>query len=113
MTVAPYQVHMVELGTSPLVKEKAESIYRTLTGGGLEVLYDDRNESAGVKFNDADLLGMPIRITISKRSLDKGGVELKMRDREEVRIVPAGKMLEEIRQIVDAEQRRFMPDGDN
>lgn len=76
ITVAPQQVHLVSL-----VKEAeiAEDIYTKLTQGGITVLYDDRKESAGVKFADADLIGLPIRITLGNRSLKEGKVEVKVR----------------------------------
>jgi prolyl-tRNA synthetase len=59
-----------------------------LTAAGLSVLFDDRAETAGVKFNDADLIGLPLRVVVSKRSLKNGGVELKWRAGRESRIVP-------------------------
>lgn len=76
ITVAPFHVHLVSL-----VKDEsiAEDIYTRLTKAGVEVLYDDRKESAGVKFADADLLGLPIRITLGNRSLKEGKVEVKLR----------------------------------
>ncbi len=76
ITVAPQQVHLVSL-----VKEAeiAESIYQQLTAAGITVLFDDRKESAGVKFADADLIGLPIRITLGNRSLKEGNVEVKVR----------------------------------
>jgi prolyl-tRNA synthetase len=55
---------------------------------GLEVIFDDREISPGVKFAEADLRGMPLRVTISDRSLDKGGVELKRRTNKEIKLVP-------------------------
>jgi prolyl-tRNA synthetase len=76
ITVAPYQVHLVSLVKDA---EIAEKIYRTLIDAGITVLYDDRKESAGVKFADADLIGLPIRITLGNRSLKEGKVEVKVR----------------------------------
>ena len=76
ISVAPYQVHLISL-----VKDTAigEQIYEELTKAGLEVLYDDRKESAGVKFADADIIGIPVRLTIGNRSLKEGKVEVKIR----------------------------------
>ena len=54
---------------------------------GIEVLYDDRTESPGVKFNDADLLGIPMRITVSPRSLEKGSLEIKLRSEKKAELV--------------------------
>jgi len=77
ITVAPYQVHFVSLAKDPEVGEK---IYDELQKAGIEVLFDDRKESAGVKFKDADLIGLPIRITIGNRSLQNGKAEVKLRN---------------------------------
>ena len=69
LPIAPYQVHLVALSPdSPQVGEAAEKLYEELQAAGLEVLFDDRLESPGVKFNDADLLGMPLRLTVSPRN---------------------------------------------
>ncbi len=76
ITIAPYQVHLVNLSKK---SSAAEDLYRDLNAAGVEVLFDDRDESAGVKFNDADLIGLPIRITVGDRGLKQGGVELKLR----------------------------------
>ena len=79
--IAPYQVHIVglNLGKEDVAKE-ADALYSRLWDSGIECLYDDRpDESAGVKFNDADLLGMPIRLVISQRSLRNGAVEIRRR----------------------------------
>jgi prolyl-tRNA synthetase len=76
--VAPYPAHLVALGAGkdPAVGEAAEGLYQRLTDAGVEILYDDRDESPGVKFTDAELLGMPTILTISTRSLAAGGVEV-------------------------------------
>jgi len=77
-TVAPYAVHLVALGAGkdPAVGEAADRLYQRLTDAGVEVLYDDRDESAGVKLTDAELMGMPTIVTISPRSLAAGGAEV-------------------------------------
>jgi prolyl-tRNA synthetase len=82
ISVAPYQVHLVVLSGkgSSEVLDIAEALYTELQDTNIEVLYDDRLESPGVKFNDADLIGMPIRLTVSERALKAGGVEFKRRD---------------------------------
>ncbi len=74
--VAPYQVHIVNLLKS---NEEAEKIYADLITAGLEVLLDDRKETAGVKFNDADLLGLPLRITLGNKAMKDGEVEFNVR----------------------------------
>jgi prolyl-tRNA synthetase len=89
VTVAPYEVHLVRLGREERdVESQADELYRALQAAGLEVLYDDREASPGVKFADADLIGLPLRVTVSPRSLAAGGIELKRRDQEQPRIVP-------------------------
>jgi prolyl-tRNA synthetase len=89
VTVAPYEVHLVRLGREERdVESQADELYRALQAAGLEVLYDDREASPGVKFADADLIGLPLRVTVSPRSLAAGGIELKRRDQEQTRIVP-------------------------
>jgi prolyl-tRNA synthetase len=93
------------------VIEIAENIYDKLGQLGVEVLYDDRDESAGVKFNDADLLGMPIRVTVSKRSLEAGGVEVKLRAGEESMIVPLDGFEDKISGLMRHEFSRFVPEG--
>jgi prolyl-tRNA synthetase len=88
--LAPYDVHLVGLGfDKPGVRESAEQVYQQLQDAGYEVLYDDREEgSAGVKFNDADLLGMPVRVTVSPRSIENGGAEVKRRTEKDGKVVP-------------------------
>jgi len=81
--VAPFQVHLLSFGEN----ERAETIYQELTVAGIEVLYDDRDASAGEKFGDSDLLGLPYRVVVSKKSLEKGGVEVKRRTEKDADIV--------------------------
>ena len=79
--IAPYRAHLVGLNLSrPEVAEAGERLYRQLWAAGVETLYDDRPDAAaGVKFNDADLLGLPVRLVISPRNLNNGVVEIKPR----------------------------------
>ncbi len=89
ITIAPYHVHLVALGgNDPHVAQVAERVYQTLNDAQIEVLYDDRAESPGVKFADADLIGLPIRLTVSAKSLQSGGIEMKRRDQHTAIIVP-------------------------
>jgi prolyl-tRNA synthetase len=76
--VAPYRAHLVAIGAhrDEAVRDAAEGLYQRLTDAGVEVLYDDRDESPGVKFTDAELLGMPTIVTLSPRSLAGGGAEV-------------------------------------
>ncbi|MGQ9494452.1 MAG: proline--tRNA ligase [Anaerolineae bacterium] len=92
-SVAPYQLHLVSLGTTqPEAHAAAEQLYHHLLEAGYEVLYDDRNESAGVKFNDADLIGIPWRITVSRKTLAQESIELKRRSESTVRLVPLAEL---------------------
>ena len=87
--IAPYQVHLCPLSSdNQEVVTKVDNLYAELTREGLEVIFDDREESPGVKLNDADLLGMPLRVVLSPRSLKSGSVELKMRCKKEAVLVP-------------------------
>lgn len=89
ITVAPYPVHLVLLNSKDGSAEAAgDKLYKELVEAGLEPLYDDRDERAGVKFNDADLIGIPLRVTVSGRSLQNGGFEFKRRDGDARWIVP-------------------------
>lgn len=111
ISVAPFQVHLILLvgkgrqgqahdGMSQksnlTTRDIAEELYQDLISAGVEVLYDDREESPGVKFNDADLIGNPIRITVSQRALEQGGVEYKRRDDPEKRIVRTDVIIESV-----------------
>ncbi len=87
-SVAPFQVHLLNLNMEdPKVTKEAEEVYERLENEGGEVLYDDREQSAGEKFADADLIGIPWRVVVSSKSLEKGGLELKKRGEDSVRIV--------------------------
>src|SRR5216683_4889711 len=107
-SIAPYHVALVGLD---LEKEEnrraAEQLYADLVAAGVEVLYDDRTETAGVKFNDADLVGLPVRVVVSQRSLKNGGVELKLRSQKESRIVP----LAEAVLVIQQEIRQGIAEG--
>ncbi len=100
--MAPYAVHLVGLGfDKPGVRESAEQVYQQLQDAGLDVLFDDREEgSAGVKFNDADLLGMPVRVTVSPRSIENGGAEIKRRTEKDAAIVPLADVPAKVRELL-------------
>ncbi|MGB3072805.1 MAG: His/Gly/Thr/Pro-type tRNA ligase C-terminal domain-containing protein, partial [Candidatus Moraniibacteriota bacterium] len=83
-SVAPFQVHLLSLGAD----EKAAEVYASLTQVGIDVLYDDRDMRAGEKFAEADLLGIPYRVVIGKRSIESGEAELKSRTDETIETVP-------------------------
>jgi prolyl-tRNA synthetase len=89
---APYDVHLLALDVrKEAVAAQAEALYERLREEGWAVLYDDREASAGVKFNDADLIGLPLRLTVSNRSVKDGLVEAKWRNsRERLRLDEEG-----------------------
>ncbi len=89
VSLAPYQVYLCALGMDrPDVAAAAEKLYADLAANGVEVLFDDRTESAGVRFNDADLLGLPLRVVVSQRTLKSQSAELKWRSQAESRTLP-------------------------
>jgi prolyl-tRNA synthetase len=98
--IAPFQIHLILLGAAGQPLETAESLYESLTARGYEILYDDRDESAGVKFNDADLIGVPLRLTVSPRSLGAGGIEAKLRSAVEKEILPLEDLEERIHNLL-------------
>lgn len=94
LPIAPFQVHLVAINTEDEeVRNEAENVYRQLTGEGVEVLFDDRDLRAGEKFGEADLLGMPIRLTISKRTIKERKLELKFRNKSETKLLPYGDVI--------------------
>ena len=97
--IAPYQVQLVGLNMSdPDVASAASALYQQLWDEGIEALFDDRTEeSAGVKLNDADLLGLPVRLVVSPRNLRSGMVELKGRADSEATMVPADDVIQQVR----------------
>lgn len=101
ISIAPYQVHLVSIFGNDA---DANAVYERLTAAGIEVLYDDRNERPGVKFNDADLIGIPLRVTVSQRSLEAGGVEFKRRAEKEKFILPLEGLEERLRAEIAALQ---------
>jgi prolyl-tRNA synthetase len=103
ISLAPYPVHLVALTIeNDQVRETAEAILRELAGAGIEALYDDRADSAGVKFNDADLLGMPLRLTVSPRGLKEDVIELKGRTDAAPERVPRANLLAAVQERLAA-----------
>jgi prolyl-tRNA synthetase len=94
LSVSSFSIHLIALsGKNSQVNEQAELVYSNLMKNNFEPLYDDRQESPGIKFKDADLIGLPLRITVSEKSLDQGGVEMKLRCEEEKKIVPINQVI--------------------
>lgn len=102
MAIAPYHVIVTPLALDGAVGEAATALYEGLQRRGVDVLYDDRDERPGVKFKDADLLGIPLRVTIGKKSLDQGKVELKVRGGAEVELLDVDVAVEQIASRVHA-----------
>ncbi|MCK5434469.1 MAG: proline--tRNA ligase, partial [Dehalococcoidales bacterium] len=101
LPIAPYQIYLCPLYLeNPQVAAAAESIYAELEAQGLEVLFDDRNESPGVKFNDADLLGIPVRVTISPRTLETNSVEIKKRSEKEFDLLPLEGVAKRLKELI-------------
>ncbi len=101
--IAPYEVIIVSLNTdSPEVSGAADALYEILINSGLDVLYDDRQESAGIKFNDADLLGIPVRVVVSSRNLRQKSVEIKSRSSEVGNLVSITTAPEEIESLINS-----------
>ena len=92
-SAAPFDVYLMHLpGKEMDTRAKAEEIYNSLQSAGISVLFDDREERAGVKFNDADLIGCPIRVTVGEKGLKEGMVELKTAQGKEtivLQVVPS------------------------
>jgi prolyl-tRNA synthetase len=96
--VAPFDVHVVVIGGDDAeVAAAVQEVEATIEAAGLSVLLDDRDDSPGIKFKDADLLGLPVRVTVSPRALKNGGVEFKLRAGGDATVVPLGEVLAEVR----------------
>src|SRR3989337_2524161 len=101
MPLAPFHVHLVPVN----VKDKptmdaAETIYKDLVEAKVDVLMDDRDERAGVKFNDADLIGIPIRLTIGNKTLKENSAEMKMRNSNDVSLIRLDEVKKKVLEIV-------------
>jgi prolyl-tRNA synthetase len=94
-SIAPFSLHLLSLSKDKEsdTHKKAEEIYKTLTEKGVEVLFDDRDEGAGSKFADSDLIGIPMRVVVSDKSLLAGGVEIKERISDKSDIISVQELL--------------------
>jgi len=102
ISIAPYEVLITAVNLDdPQVAQTAENLYQQLKNRGLEVLFDDRPLRAGVKFKDADLIGIPLRLTVGKKALAEGNVELKLRRESDRRAVPVDQAPDRVRELVD------------
>jgi prolyl-tRNA synthetase len=100
VALAPFQVLIVTAGKEPELATAAEKLEGELAARGIEVLYDDRDERAGLKFKDADLIGIPLRVTVGKRGLAEGKLELKRRGDKEPTMVAAATIADELKRLV-------------
>lgn len=100
ISIAPYQVSLLSLGKEQEVIEATDDLYEQLTATGVEVLYDDRSDRPGVKFTDAELIGNPIRLSISKRTLEAGEAELRLRTSDTSEMVSLEGGVDRVKQIV-------------
>jgi len=94
--IAPFAVHLLLIGDDRKTKDVAEKLYRDGQKAGCEILYDDRPESAGVKFADADLTGIPWRVVVSERTVAKGSVEVKKRSEKKIKLVKIKHLFKEL-----------------
>jgi len=94
--IAPFQVILTTIAPKGEVLETADKLYTEFTNAGIDILYDDRDERPGVKFKDADLVGVPIRVTVGAKALKEGKVELKMRTEREFEKIPVGEILDKV-----------------
>lgn len=98
ITISPYEVHFNALNYSvPEVREAAEGLYKKMLGAGFEVLFDDSDAKAGSQFADADLIGIPFRVIVSPKTLEKGSVELKLRGKKESDLVAISEIVFELK----------------
>lgn len=102
LPLAPFEVEVLSLNPdSTEVARTAESLYGDLQAAGVEVLYDDRDERSGVKFKDADLIGIPVRVVVGNKGLEQGQVEISLRRHNEKRLVPVKETIARVRAVVD------------
>ena len=101
MPIAPFHVLILPVNVKiDFLKEMADQFYQDLRAKGIEVLYDDREETPGVKFKDADLIGIPLRLTLGEKNLKKGLVEIKRRKTGEVLLIEKGKVISKIEEMI-------------
>ncbi len=91
--IAPFNIHLLKIGKGKNLDEKAQELYRSLTGAGIETLYDNRDISAGEKFKDSDLMGIPYKVIIGKKNIDRGNVEFVKRKDGETEVIELEKIV--------------------
>lgn len=104
MPIAPFQALILPVNMKvDLIRESAEELYEALLHRGVEVLFDDREETPGVKFKDADLIGIPLRVTLGEKNLKKGLIEIKKRKTGEVSLIKKEEAVSQIQEIIKRE----------
>jgi prolyl-tRNA synthetase len=108
MSIAPYQVHICALNIKEEhVKNMSEKLYTDMQSAGIEVLYDDRGEKAGFMFNDADLIGVPLRVIISPKTLEISSVEFSIRGNRDKEIVSLSSIIETLKGRIKTELEKY------
>ena len=106
MSITPFQVLILPVNMKvKLLRETAEHHYQDLMDQGVEVLYDDREETPGIKFKDADLIGIPLRVTLGEKNVKKGLLEIRKRKTGETLLVKKEDAVSKIREMIDQEMR--------
>lgn len=110
MPIAPFQILLLPVNLKiDLLRETADQLYQNLLENGVEVLYDDREETPGVKFKDGDLIGIPLRVTLGEKNLKKGLVEIKKRRTGEIVLVKKEEVIPKIKEMIVQEMREVTP----
>jgi prolyl-tRNA synthetase len=110
ISIAPFEVIIVSVNQDDAdVVKAADDIYKQLLDKGIEVLLDDRDERAGVKFKDADLIGIPVRITVGKKALAAGNVEIKLRREPKPALIPVASAVEKAFTIINELKAKLKP----
>jgi prolyl-tRNA synthetase len=108
VSIAPFEVIIVSVNQDDAEVVKAgDDIYKQLLDKGIEVLLDDRDERAGVKFKDADLIGIPVRITVGKKALANGNVEIKLRSEAKPTLIPVASAVEKAIELVNSLKQKL------
>lgn len=103
ISIAPFQAVILPLDMhDEAILRASETTYKDLTAAGVDVLYDDREETPGVKFKDADLMGTPIRVTFGRKAMKDGKAEVKLRSEKDTELVPLGSVTERVRGFIAA-----------
>ena len=92
--IAPFQIHLIQIERTKKISKTAEKIYQDLSKAGIKVLYDDREKSPGEKFADSDLIGIPLRLVVSERTIKRNSVEIKKRGESKIKLVKIKNLLQ-------------------